>query len=132
MKKISRESINEALKNYKGKITKLDSGIARNASTDGSVCAASFGSSLMGRSQSKERYSKEMSLIKERKREHRRLKRQKRREPATEKQMKYMVGLGIKFNRRISKFQAMNCISQYIRTAKELNKEIQKRIDLDS
>jgi hypothetical protein len=130
-KKITSEDIKEAMKNFSGKYTHLGTAKAEGATLDGSVCAARAGSSLMGRAQQRANYLRDNKKeLKKRKAKLKKTK-PKKKLPATERQRNYMKVLGINFKPWISKFDAMNLISQVLRETKKLNKEIQKRIDLD-
>lgn len=108
--------IREKLAEFQGKIKKLPTRKAQGATTGGTVCAAGFGSSLLGRAQQRATYFKDKKQRNEMKKLKSKIKGNKSsKRLATEKQKKYMMRLGIKFSKKITLNEARNAISQLLR-----------------
>ena len=134
MSKITSEQIKEALKKYSGSIERLKTGTARNASMDGSICAASFGLNLLGQARSRKTFIeniKDREKIKQLKKELRSKKKVTSWNCATNKQIRYLESMGCKIYGKLSKVEASNEIKKILRVTEKINRKIQKRIDLD-
>jgi hypothetical protein len=123
--KITSSEIKLALESFKGTVKKIKSGDAEGATRDGSICAASFGSSLLGRERQRAVYFQDQKQKKEMKRRKHQLREQKPKvkSPATEAQIRYMEDLGLNFKKDITKFEARNLLSQIVRLKNETKKD---------
>lgn len=140
MKKITRQEIGQNLSKFSGEIKKLPSGTAQGATSGGTVCAAGFGSSLLGQAQQRSTYFKNKKQQEEMKKRTKKIKKNKApKRLATEKQKKYMQRLGVKFHERTTINEARNSISQYLRisgdrknidTATEKQKNLMKVLNV--
>lgn len=121
--------INLKIKEFlsKKQITKLPEGMAKNASVDGSICAASFGASLVGKALSRRNYIKE----KKEKRKNRKKK------LATNKQLLFLKRLGLNVHKNTSIQKASRMIAQELARTDprdmnfKLNKQMSMAMDKD-
>jgi hypothetical protein len=127
-KKITSEDIKKAMQNFNGSYTHLGTARADGASMNGSVCAAGFGASALGRAQARAVYFKDQKQREKMRERREKLKRDKPKvkSPATEKQLNYLNHLGVNFKKNISKWEARNLISKILRVKKESEKNFLK------
>lgn len=129
--------LSESIKKWceKNIITKLEPGIAKNATLDGTVCSGRFNARALSQTVGIDRNLNEVSQrnLKNSKlrKKHRDRTKKLKGKPATEKQKAFMDDLGIKYSKNVSRRRAFGMIGQTLGAERELAQAIKERMARD-